>query len=645
MAGARRVLRVLLGLLAADIARVLIWPDAGGGALLALRLLAAAALIVALPVPRRALWLLLLPALLHFSTVGGRLSGDGVMYYVQLRSLLADGDIDLANEYQAMGLLERPELRAPLRSGLRRTVFSIGPALLGAPFYALAEGLGRAGRALGRPADLTGFGPLHVNAVALGGLLYGFAAVWVMETALRRHFALRTARAAAVLLWGASFLYWYMVQQPTMAHAQSTFLAALFIDRWDRRRARDARAADAVVLGLLGGLAMCVRWQNAVLLALPAWDLARAALAGRGGQRALGRAALLGGATLLAALPQMLVWHAIFGVWVLAAPPQGTDFVRLTRPFVLDTLFSSRHGLFSWTPLLAVGYLGFVPLLRRRPGLAGPLLVPLLVITYVNMCSGDWWAGGSFSNRRFDSLLPVLAFGLAAAWEAARVFLRRHPGASVAALVAAAVAWNAAVVDARRHGALPADDTVALEQVVHGAAAAGARHLGSPTTWPASWLFAARHHLPPDRYDLLVGRYLFYRQNNQRGCVEPGRAAVAAQLEGAWHVEDSGREPVGVLEGPGRVWVGLDLPEDLDLALRVRAPAAGPLTVDVNGVTVAEHAVGPEWTTARVAVPGLRWRRDLNAVGLRGPERLEVRGLRFARAQGEPPAECGMEAS
>lgn len=426
--GPARFLGAGLAVLAFDLLLVLVTPGHSllsplgappvGGLGLGVRLLAVALLLLALPVARRSLWLFLLPALLHFHSVSGRLSGDGVMYYVQLRSLMADGDIDLTNEYQQVGLLERPELRMPTDTGLRRTVFSIGPALLGAPFYALAEGLGRGGRLLGMHADMSGWGPLHVNAVALGGLLLGFAAVWVVESTLRRYFAARTARWAALLTWGATFLYWYMVQQPTMAHAPSAFAAALFIWEWDRTRGEPG-PRSALTLGLLGGLAMCVRWQNAVLLALPAFDLVREARAFRAAVLAR-RALLLLAATLAAALPQMLVWRAIFGVWVLGAPPQGTDFVRLFRPFVLETLFSSRHGVLSWTPVLWAGYLGFVPLWRRRPALAGPLLIPLVVITYVNMCSGDWWAGGSFSNRRFDSLLPVLAFGLAASCDAAR---------------------------------------------------------------------------------------------------------------------------------------------------------------------------------------------------------------------------------
>jgi len=281
---ARAVLWTALAVLALDVLLVLVTPGRSllsplgappaGALALGARLLLAAALLLFLPVPRRALWLLLLPTLLHFHTVSGRLSGDGVMYYVQLRSLMADHDIDLTNEYRETGLLERPELRVPTRTGLRRTVFSIGPALLGAPFYALGEGLARAGQALGFAVERGGFGPLHVNTVALGFLLLGFAAVWVMETALRRHFAPGTARAAAVLVWGASFLYWYMVQQPTMAHAASAFVAALFISEWDRTR-RALAPRRALALGLLGGLAMCVRWQNAVLLALPLLDLRR----------------------------------------------------------------------------------------------------------------------------------------------------------------------------------------------------------------------------------------------------------------------------------------------------------------------------------------------------------------------------------
>jgi hypothetical protein len=643
--------RLGLAVLAADVLLILLTPGhsllsalgvpAVTVAGLAVRLVALGLLLLAVPARGRVFWLLLLPALLQFHTVEGRLSGDGPMYYAQLRSLARDGDIDLANEYAQLGLADRPELRVPTRTGLRRTVFSVGPALLGLPFFALAEGLGRAGRLLGLRPDLSGYGPLHVNAVALGGLLYGLAAAWLVERTLVRHFTARTARLVALLIWGGTFLHWYMVQQPTMSHTQSACAAAAVLWLWDRGAAR-TRAHDAALLGLLIGLAMCVRWQNAALLALPAADLLLALRAERGAVLRRGGALLAG--LLLGALPQMLAWHAIFGVWLLPAPPQGTDFVRLWRPFVLETLFASRHGLLAWTPLLWAGYAGFVPLWRRRPRLALTLLVPLAVITYVNMCSGDWWAGGSFSNRRFDSLLPLLAFGVAAAVETLHAALRRRPGTVVAAGAALAIAWNAAVVDARGRGWIPLDDTVAFDRVAGAAARAMAARVGSPPTWPASWVFAARHGLSPERYDLLAGRYLFYRQNSLEGCVAVAAPGQEALLDGGWGERtERGGAAVRGLSAPGRVWVGLDLPEDLDLRVRVFAPRPVRVALHVNGSPAGSVEAAAGWGTYRVAAPRGLWRRDLNAVTLHPDGTVEVAALRFDRRQVEPPVPCGLE--
>lgn len=589
----------------------------------------------------------LLASLLQFASTGGRLSGDGASYYAQLRSLAKDHDIDLANEYTALGIAGRPDLRVPTRTGLRRTVFPVGPALLGLPFFALGEAAGRAAALFGRAPDLSGYGAVHVQAVALGGLVYGFLCVWLVESTLRRHFRPAIARLSALLVWGATFLHWYMVQQPVMSHAPSAFMAALFLWEWDRRRG-ERGVRHAAWLGLIGGLAMCVRWPNGVLLALPLIDLARAALRARREHGPLSplapRAAALAAAALLGALPQMLVWHALYGAWMLAAPPQGTDFVRLWRPFLLETLFSSRHGLLSWAPVLWLGFLGFIPLLRRRPALAGPLLAPLVVLTYVNACSGDWWAGGSFGNRRFDTLLPVLAFGLAAALDVLRGLLRRRPLLLPAAVVALAALWNVPLAFARARGGLPADDAVAFDRMVDGVAGTVSDAVGSPPTWPASWLFAWRTSLPPSRYDTVVGRYLFYRQNSQRGCIEPGRAGDEPQLAGWGARADTPSGPARALDGPGRVFVGLDLPEDLAVSVRAQAPSATRMALEVNGRPAGAYALGPQWATARVRVPRALWRRDLNALALTPEGPVLVRGLRFERAAGEPPAPCGMDA-
>ena len=618
--------------------------------------LVAAGIVVALRVRARdrtrpprmptALVVLLLVSVVELHAVGGRLAGDGVSYYVYVRSLMKDADLDFTDEYTRYGMIDRADLKVPTRTGHRRSIFSVGPGLAWIPFFAMGEAAARVEGALGRDVDLSGYGPEHVNAVALGSLLYGFAAVLLLHDLLRRHFRPDTALLAAVLVWWATFLHWYMVYQPTMSHAVSAFGAALVVWLWDRQRDR-GDLGSAAMLGLACGFAMCLRWQNGLLLLLPAWDAVAAGRRTRADwPRGARRGATLVAAALVGASPQMAAWKAIYGEWLLRYPPHGADFLRLDHPYVLQTLFSSRHGLLSWTPVLWGGYLGFLWLWRRRGPLFWPLLPPLVAMTYVNMCSGDWWAGGSFSNRRFDSLLPLLAVGLAGSLEAMRRALARHPQAAVCALVVPAVVWNLGAITQVQRGAVGAERGVAFPRLVGGTAEIVASAVGSPPTWPASWLFAWREEMPVRHYDRAVGRYLFYRQNNMAGHIDVGRAEDADLLGEGWQgprVED-GRacRPTAV---PARVLAPLDVPEDLELTVGAVA-MGGPqdLAVRVNGRDAGHVAVGLDGTEPSLRVPAAFWRRELNDVVL-VPSGLGVcvAALDFVRL-GAPAAPRGFQA-
>lgn len=577
-----------------------------------------------LPAPERRisgsrllLGLLLLPTLAEFQYAGGRINGDGVMYYVYVRSLWKDFDLDFTDEYTHYGLITRGDLAVHTKTGLRRSIFAIGPAVVWTPFFGLGELVARGEHLLGRTVELDGYGPDHRNAVALGSLLYGFIAVLLIHDLLRRHFGERAAIGAALLAWGATFLHWYMVVQPTMSHADSAFGAAVAVWLWERQRGRRSRFGF-FLLGLVMGLAMCIRWQNGVLLILPALDLLEVAWKD---PRRLGGCVVEGLLVLcgagIGAFPQMAAWKALYDMWVLPYPPHGTDFLRLDHPFILETLFSSRHGLLSWTPVFWAGYLGFLPLIRRRPRIALPLLVPLVLMTYVNMCSGDWWAGGSFSNRRFDSLLPILAFGFAAALETARAFLARRPGAALAMLAVPLVTWNLLLAEQVRRGLVPRDDTVAFRDLVYEGSRVFSQALGSPNTWPASWLFALETGRPPGQYDELVGRYLFYRQNSLRGHVELGVPGDEAMLGEGWgRIEHYGDAGVRRILGRARFFAPLDVPIALELRIRAAATTPAAVRVRVNGREVGGFWAGPGLGEHVVRAGAGFWHREINDVVL-----------------------------
>ncbi len=419
----------------------------------------------------------------------------------------------------------------------------------------------------------------------------------------------------AVLLLGyATFLFWYMAYEPVMSHAPSFFLAALALVVW-WGRGPGLSPRRAALLGLVLGLATVVRWQNGLLLALPAATLA---LERQRPARSAAAAGALLAAFAVALVPQLLAFKAIFGAYLLPYPVQGKGFLHLDRPALLETLFSSRHGLLYWTPVLWAGFLGMVGLFAKDWRTALLLALPTLVMTYVNACSGDWWAGGSFSNRRFDSALPFLAVGLAATLAGLRRLAARRPGAVLAAGGMALALWNALFMEQYRRGAIPRDDTVSFTRVAQNSADLLATAFGSPVAWPANWIFAARHGLPPDRYDLMVGKYLFFMQNNLGGVIDVGAdpGLDAALLGEGWGVRAAcgGDAVCRSVEGRARLFASLDAPEPLQVS--VRAAGTGRLRIAVNGTPVAEGALQEGLAELTAQVPGARWQSGLNEVGL-----------------------------
>jgi hypothetical protein len=456
---------------------------------------------------------------------------------------------------------------------------------------------------VGRRED--GYSAIHIRAVCLGSLAYGVAGLLLLHGRLRALFPSPVAFWTTFLTLYATFLFWYLAYEPVMSHAGSFFLAVAALELWWRRKETLSPPA-ALALGLLIGLATTVRWQNGVLLLLPAAGL----LVYR---RPLSSAAAVGAGFLAGVLPQLLAFKAVFGVYLLPYPVQGRHYLRLDRPDLLETFFSSRHGLLYWTPVLWAGLLGYLPLLRRQPRLYGLLLVPLAVMSYVNACSEDWWAGGSYSNRRFDSVLPLLALGLAASLAWLRALAERRPRLLLVAGGAALSLWNFLFMEQYRRNLIPRDDTVSFAGVVENTAGLVADAVGSPVAWPANWIVALRHRVPAPQFDLVVGRYLFLRQNNLGGVIDLGEPRSDELLAEGWGVRTACGDGVcRKVEGRARLFAMLDVPEDLDLV--VRASGSGTLTVAVRGVTVAELPLAAGLQELRVRVPRGRWRAGPNEV-------------------------------
>jgi hypothetical protein len=535
-----------------------------------------------------------------------RLDADAVEYFAHVRSLYFDHDLDFENEFQHFGILSRGDKVHKTVTGHRRTIFSVGPAVLWMPFYAAGD---MVARAAGRVEE--GYSPYHIQAVCLASLVYGVAGLLLVDGVLSTLFGLTVAAWTTLSLLYGTFLFWYMVDEAAVSHAASFFASALVVYAFVRLGSR-LGPRSCLLLGFLVGLAAIVRWQNSVLLLLPASGLLPKLRDKRGEAVTGGLLTLLG--YLLGALPQMLAWHAIFGEFLPRDPPHGRDFLRLDHPFLLQVLFSSRHGLLFWTPILWGGYLGLLLFVRRRAALGATFLLVVLVMTYVNACSGDWWAGGSFSNRRFDSTLPFLAVGLAEILAGAVALQARRPGLLLGLVGGGLVLGNLLFMEVYRRAMIPLDDTVPFPEVAETMAGFVTERVGSPPAWPANWIFAAEHHLPVGQYDRMVGKYLFYRQEHLDFIAMGDPRADPALLDQGWATpHPCERETCRGVLGRARVFAPLDVPEDL--ALVVRAYGSGSLRVSVNGAGVGELPLSPALQGLRVEVPRAFWHRELNEVG------------------------------
>lgn len=443
-------------------------------------------------------------------------TADGHKIYLSVRSLVFDRDLDLDNDIArfryAGGARTAPDGDTYFPHGL-------GPVLVWAPVLAAAEGAATIGRARGADIPDHGYGLFHQRIVLFTSLLFAIGAALFGRSLARLAGCSRFASmlAAVGVLFGTS-IYFYATYQTSYAHAMGAFFDGLFLLVWARRLG-DLRWRRFAVLGTLLGAASLIRIASLALGVALAVELL-VLLARRRTLRDLGALAGRGlaclGVALLVLVPQMLLWKAQTGAYL--GSPNGSGYVSLSKPMVTELLFSSVNGFFSTHPLAYLGSLGLLFVPRERRLLAGGLLAALALQVYVNSCVYDWWGMGSFGARRLVGVTAILVVGLAALGRAGGLLLARArvPGPWQQALGVAVVAW---FVLWNEHFAVAYVDREVLKIQPHATCCDTAPEwmqdlaepvydeVGNPFTWPASLLFAWRHDLPVEQWDVAVGAY------------------------------------------------------------------------------------------------------------------------------------------
>jgi hypothetical protein len=399
------------------------------------------------------------------------LTTDGVGYFSYLRSLLFDHDLDFHNEYESLywNTEYTPGANDIPATGMAGNNYSIGPAVLWVPFYLVGHLLSLAARSADVLVDNQGYGLIYQSAVSLATIAYVTAGSMLTYRVCRRRFSSWASLLAVSGLWLASPLFHYTVGAPDMSHGVSFFAVALFLWVWHPPRSRTSR--EWVLLGLTAGLMTLVRWQNVLYLSMLAVEAFQATWSSGVASRGETLCAYAKGGVVVGLLaitvfiPQALAWNIIYGSPLTV--PQGGSFFDWLHPNLLEYLFSTRHGLYAWTPIVLLATIGLVPLWRKEAKVATPLVVALLLQWYLNSATTDWWAHGSFGARRFVSATPLFALGLAALTERAATRFR-YGHLILLGTVGCLVAWNFLFDLQYSWGFIPRDQALSLRQLTVG---------------------------------------------------------------------------------------------------------------------------------------------------------------------------------
>jgi hypothetical protein len=483
-------------------------------------------------------------ALGYLDRPGERIRGvDTVYYYIYLRSMVFDQDIDFRNElehYWGPGGMFTPVTG----TGLPGSVWSVGPAIFWSPFYLAAHATAPEG-------EDDGYSSAYGLSVYVANSLYALVGLWATSLLLLRFVSPRAAALGVLAVMLSTQMTYYIWPLYPESHSVSFASTAVFLYLYVSR---------GISLGtaLAAGCMVLSRWQDAIYLLPVLMDTVadvreRLRLGGGLDRKWVGKRLLFAATVALVFLPQVLAWQALYGRLFLV--PQGEGFLSLRLAPLIQILFSTNHGLLSWHPAIALGLVGLVFLRGRQPRLALALGLAFVLQWAVNASVLDWWAHWSFGHRRFVSYLPVVALGVGAIAER---FPRR--ATALAVVIVLLGVWNQLFLFQYQRGLVPRSgeltfaefvtDKFRLPRIVKGESAAtrARQALGEGDVEGFGREAEEAYRLAPSLHDVIVARAL--------SAMIDGDARMGEEAFGAW----ISREPDEELARVGLIAMRLSLP-------------------------------------------------------------------------------------
>jgi hypothetical protein len=304
--------------------------------------------------------------------------GDGRFYYSILRSIAIDHNLHFDNEYAHFQIEETTTPK-----GYKKNVYAIGPALLWLPAFTFLHPI----------INGDGYTFPYQYFVGLVSVVYTLLGLLLMYRVLQPLVKPISLSLTLIGLAIGTNLLFYGSLDTVNSHSLSFFAATLLFTLIIQKQ-------HAFLIGLVIGILSLIRSQDIifVILLLPTLSLLVPASLG----------------ILLAFIPQLTVWHIMYGTFLTSPYLSPYHYFDIYHPQIINVLFSTQNGLLLYTPLVGACIMGLCftkfPILIKR----GSILALFAAELYIISSWSFWWQGESFSGRMFIGVLPFLSLGLIA---------------------------------------------------------------------------------------------------------------------------------------------------------------------------------------------------------------------------------------
>ena len=258
--------------------------------------------------------------------------------------------------------------------------------------------------------------PYHLGLILIGWL-YMLIALWYLRKLLSIYFEDWIVALTLIIIALGTNYYIYAGSHTMMSHAFLFMLFALVIyhtTQWYR----DPTFRRITGIGLLLGLISITRPTEIILtLVVLFWSVynlqsfkSRIKLLLECKLHLL--AAMIGAVMVISI--QLIYWKYSSGDWIVYSY-EGEGFSWDGR-YIKECFIGFRKGWLIYTPIMLFGIIGLYPMYKQKntTKISLPIILFLLIITYIIFSWDNYWYGGGFGQRAMISSYVLFSIAIAA---------------------------------------------------------------------------------------------------------------------------------------------------------------------------------------------------------------------------------------